>query len=96
MGTNEHFTNSVPSPASVRSVQEAGVAVEWLYEGRIIVFHLADVRRQTADAWAILVLNEVAQIPPNQPVLFLHDARAIEITPYLSPKVPELHQRAVT
>ncbi len=82
------------SAKPVRTIQEAGLTVEWLYDGRIVVFRLGDVRRQTVDAWSKMVLDEIAKVPLDQPVLFLHDGSKIGITPYLSSKVPELHRRA--
>ena len=84
------------SPHGDRSVQDAGVTVEWLYGDRIVVFRLTDVSRKTVDAWSRLVLSEIAKVPVDQPLLFMHDVSAPGVgpTPTLATKVPGLHHAA--
>lgn len=67
----------------------AGASLEWLHDGKMIVFELADVQRETIDAYMDAYTAILQTWPVEQPFLKLLVAQNANIflTPYIRAKV---------
>lgn len=81
------------SPPSANQIEQIGpgVTLEWLYEGRIGVLAVSSVERQAIDCWSKTAISLLAERPPDQPHLVVHDVSAdgLALTPYIRKKARE-------
>ena len=89
--------------SSVSQQVSSGVCREWLYDGRIVVYTLANVHRSTIDNWFDAFKADILEWPSDQTFLVMHDlsSNRLDATPYarhraheLSTLRPELHGKA--
>jgi hypothetical protein len=70
-----------------------GATRQWLYDKRIVVYRIQDIHRETVDAWANAVTEDVNNWSPNRPLLNMHDFTAIEtlsFSPYVASRARAL------
>ena len=86
-------SNSVEAPVAAKIEQISPTLTrEYLYDGRIVVFKVTSISRQTIDLWAEIVREAVVSWTPDHWYLALHDYSEgnISLTPYARAKGTEL------
>ncbi len=70
----------------------AGVTLERLHDGQILVFTITDVSRATLDTWVNTIKSITASHPAGQKYFALNhfEGKNVSLTPYLRAKIQEL------
>jgi hypothetical protein len=71
-----------------------GVVLEWVDNGRIVVFRLEQHSQKSVDFWFDVVSQVFADYPVDEPLIVLHDMRQASIGPYLREKSKILTENA--
>ena len=70
----------------------AGITLERLHDGQILVFTITDVSRMTLDSWVNAIKSNTAGWRDDQKYFALNhfDGKNVSLTPYLRAKIEEL------
>ncbi len=82
-----------PDPGSVTVERIVpGLTREWLCDGRVVVYRLADEQRATIDMWIDAFRVDLLNWPADRPILIIHDfsSRDTDATPYARQRAHEL------
>lgn len=85
-------TNSQNMTSSVETVA-LGVTQESFHDGKILVFTVADIRRETVDAWSSTALKTLEAWPSDEPFLTIQDFSGVDnfsFTPYIREKSEQM------
>jgi hypothetical protein len=68
------------------------VTREWLFDRQIVVYTLADPRRETVDTWINAFRSDIMNWPADRPFLVIHDfsVKGSASTPYARTRAQEL------
>ncbi len=82
---------STPSSSPVEWLSPS-VSRQWLMNNRVVVFSVTDAKRESVDKWAEACKTAIANWPPDQPVLLMHDlsARGLALTPYARERAQDI------
>lgn len=67
-----------------------GVTFQWQHDGKIAIFTLTEVARESIDIWVEALRQIVKARSPKEPFLVAHDVSAIALTPYIRQQMEEV------
>ena len=69
-----------------------GVTIEWLDNGRMVVFRLSQASRDAIDRYMVAKLALIRNWNPREPLAFISDGSHpdLAMTPYMRAKLPEI------
>ena len=70
-----------------------GVTVEWIDDGRIVIFRLNRPGKLTIDRWFEAVWQLFEEYPVDEPLILLHDTRQLGLVPYMREKSAMLSEK---
>lgn len=87
------LTNESPTSSSAVQKLSEHVATKYVYDGKIIIYEVTDVRRESVDVWAKVAHDTLVNWSPDYPYLNLQDFSGVDnfaMTPYVRLRAEEL------